>query len=79
MTAVLVIAGTDSSGGAGLARDVATLTRLGVEALAAVTAVKAAAVRTARTGAQAAGRAAEWSHSRIWAKPAAKVPTSPAA
>lgn len=41
MTAVLVIAGTDSSGGAGLARDVATLERLGVGALAAVTAVTA--------------------------------------
>jgi len=41
VTAVLIIAGTDSSGGAGLARDVATLTRLGVEALAAVTAVTA--------------------------------------
>ena len=41
MTAVLVIAGTDSSGGAGLARDVATLTCLGVEAQCAVTAVTA--------------------------------------
>jgi hydroxymethylpyrimidine/phosphomethylpyrimidine kinase len=41
VTAVLVIAGTDSSGGAGLARDVATLTRLGAEALCAVTAVTA--------------------------------------
>ena len=41
MTAVLVIAGTDSSGGAGLACDVATLARFGVEALAAVTAVTA--------------------------------------
>ena len=41
MTTVLVIAGTDSSGGAGLARDVATLTRLGVEAQCAVTAVTA--------------------------------------
>lgn len=41
MTAVLVIAGTDSSGGAGLARDVATLTRLGVGTLCAVTAVTA--------------------------------------
>jgi hydroxymethylpyrimidine/phosphomethylpyrimidine kinase len=38
---VLVIAGTDSSGGAGLARDVATLARLGVEAQCAVTAVTA--------------------------------------
>lgn len=41
MTAVLVIAGTDSSGGAGLARDVATLARLGFETLCAVTAVTA--------------------------------------
>ncbi len=41
MTAVLVIAGTDSSGGAGLTRDVATLERFGFEALAAVTAVTA--------------------------------------
>lgn len=41
MTAVLVIAGTDSSGGAGLARDVATLARFGVEPLCAVTAVTA--------------------------------------
>lgn len=41
MTTVLVIAGTDSSGGAGLARDVATLTCLGVEAQCAVTAVTA--------------------------------------
>ena len=41
MSAVLVIAGTDSSGGAGLARDIATLTHFGVAALAAVTAVTA--------------------------------------
>jgi hydroxymethylpyrimidine/phosphomethylpyrimidine kinase len=41
VTAVLVIAGTDSSGGAGLTRDVATLTRFGVAALPAVTAVTA--------------------------------------
>jgi hydroxymethylpyrimidine/phosphomethylpyrimidine kinase len=41
VTAVLVIAGTDSSGGAGLTRDVATLTHFGVEALCAVTAVTA--------------------------------------
>ncbi|HEV2227347.1 MAG TPA: bifunctional hydroxymethylpyrimidine kinase/phosphomethylpyrimidine kinase [Steroidobacteraceae bacterium] len=41
MTAVLVIAGTDSSGGAGLSRDVATLAHFGVEALPAVTAVTA--------------------------------------
>lgn len=41
MTTVLVIAGTDSSGGAGLTRDVATLACLGAEALCAVTAVTA--------------------------------------
>jgi len=41
VTSVLVIAGTDSSGGAGLARDVATLTRRGVGSLIAVTAVTA--------------------------------------
>lgn len=41
MSAVLVIAGTDSSGGAGLTRDVATLARFGIEALCAVTAVTA--------------------------------------
>jgi len=41
VTAVLVIAGTDSSGGAGLVRDVATLTRFGAETLCAVTAVTA--------------------------------------
>lgn len=41
MSAVLVIAGTDSSGGAGLTRDVATLTAFGVGALCAVTAVTA--------------------------------------
>jgi hydroxymethylpyrimidine/phosphomethylpyrimidine kinase len=41
VTAVLIVAGTDSSGGAGLARDVATLTLLGVEALVTVTAVTA--------------------------------------
>jgi hydroxymethylpyrimidine/phosphomethylpyrimidine kinase len=41
VTAVLVIAGTDSSGGAGLTRDVATLAYFGVEALCAVTAVTA--------------------------------------
>jgi len=39
MTAVLVIAGTDPSGGAGLTRDVATLASFGVEALCAVTAI----------------------------------------
>jgi hydroxymethylpyrimidine/phosphomethylpyrimidine kinase len=41
VTAVLVIAGTDSSGGAGLARDLATLAHFGVEPLCAVTAVTA--------------------------------------
>lgn len=41
MSAVLVIAGTDSSGGAGLTRDVATLTHFGIQALCAVTAVTA--------------------------------------
>lgn len=39
--AVLVIAGTDSSGGAGLARDVKVLDELSVDALCAVTAVTA--------------------------------------
>ncbi len=39
--AVLVIAGTDSSGGAGLARDVRALADSGVEALCAVTAITA--------------------------------------
>ncbi len=39
--AVLVIAGTDSSGGAGLVRDLRTLHDLGAEALCAVTAVTA--------------------------------------
>ncbi len=41
MTSVLVIAGTDSSGGAGLARDLRTLADLHVRALCAVTAVTA--------------------------------------
>lgn len=41
MSAVLVIAGTDSSGGAGLARDLRTLAQLGVRPLCAVTAVTA--------------------------------------
>jgi hydroxymethylpyrimidine/phosphomethylpyrimidine kinase len=41
MTAVLVIAGCDSSGGAGLARDIRTLSQLDVDALCAVTAVTA--------------------------------------
>jgi hydroxymethylpyrimidine/phosphomethylpyrimidine kinase len=39
--AVLVIAGTDSSGGAGLTRDAQTLSRFGVEARCVVTAVTA--------------------------------------
>ena len=39
--AVLVIAGSDSSGGAGIVRDVATLAELGCEALCAVSAVTA--------------------------------------
>jgi hydroxymethylpyrimidine/phosphomethylpyrimidine kinase len=41
VTSVLLIGGTDSSGGAGLARDVATLTRFGMGALLAVTAATA--------------------------------------
>ena len=41
MSAVLVIAGSDSSGGAGLTRDVSTLTRLETRALCVVTAVTA--------------------------------------
>jgi hydroxymethylpyrimidine/phosphomethylpyrimidine kinase len=41
VTAVLVIAGTDSSGGAGLVRDVRTLAHFGTAALCAVTAVTA--------------------------------------
>ena len=41
MSTVLVIAGTDSSGGAGLTRDVRTLTELGAGALCVVTAVTA--------------------------------------
>ena len=41
MSAVLIIAGSDSSGGAGLVRDVRTLTDLKVRALCAVTAVTA--------------------------------------
>src|ERR1700719_2866360 len=39
MTAVLVIAGSDSSGGAGLVRDVHTLARFGAQVMCAVTAV----------------------------------------
>ncbi|HVN45369.1 MAG TPA: bifunctional hydroxymethylpyrimidine kinase/phosphomethylpyrimidine kinase [Steroidobacteraceae bacterium] len=46
MTRVLLIGGSDSSGGAGLTRDVSTLTRLGAEGLPVVTAV------TAQTDAQ---------------------------
>jgi hydroxymethylpyrimidine/phosphomethylpyrimidine kinase len=46
VTAVLVIAGSDSSGGAGLTRDVATLEQLGSGVLCALTAV------TAQTDAQ---------------------------
>ena len=41
MSAVLVIAGTDSSGGAGVARDVHTLARFGTDVMCAVTAVTA--------------------------------------
>ncbi|OWU84308.1 hypothetical protein ATO6_14920 [Oceanicola sp. 22II-s10i] len=41
MARVLLIGGTDSSGGAGLARDVATAARMGVEPCVAVTAVTA--------------------------------------
>ena len=41
MSAVLVIGGTDSSGGAGLARDLATLAHLRTRAVCAVTAVTA--------------------------------------
>lgn len=41
MSAVLVIGGSDSSGGAGLVRDVQTLAHLGAAALCAVTAVTA--------------------------------------
>ena len=41
MTTVLVIAGSDSSGGAGLTRDVRTLTRFGMRTLCVVTAVTA--------------------------------------
>jgi hydroxymethylpyrimidine/phosphomethylpyrimidine kinase len=41
VSAVLVVAGSDSSGGAGLARDLCTLARLETRALCAVTAVTA--------------------------------------
>jgi hydroxymethylpyrimidine/phosphomethylpyrimidine kinase len=41
VTAVLVIAGSDSSGGAGIARDVRTLAHFGVQALCTLTAVTA--------------------------------------
>jgi hydroxymethylpyrimidine/phosphomethylpyrimidine kinase len=40
-TAVLIIAGADSSGGAGLVRDVRALADLGIDALCAITAVTA--------------------------------------
>lgn len=46
--AVLVIAGSDSSGGAGVARDIRVLTECGVDALCAITAVTAQT--NARTG-----------------------------
>lgn len=46
--AVLVIAGSDSSGGAGVARDVRVLTECGVDALCTITAVTAQT--NARTG-----------------------------
>lgn len=46
--AVLVIAGSDSSGGAGVTRDIRVLTECGVDALCAVTAVTAQT--NARTG-----------------------------
>jgi hydroxymethylpyrimidine/phosphomethylpyrimidine kinase len=39
--AVLVIAGSDSSGGAGIARDLTVLADLGIDALCAITAVTA--------------------------------------
>ncbi|TIX03822.1 MAG: hydroxymethylpyrimidine/phosphomethylpyrimidine kinase, partial [Mesorhizobium sp.] len=38
---VLVVAGTDSSGGAGIARDVETIAALGLKSCVAVTAVTA--------------------------------------
>lgn len=41
MNRVLVIAGSDSSGGAGITRDVSTLTELGTGALCAITAITA--------------------------------------
>jgi hydroxymethylpyrimidine/phosphomethylpyrimidine kinase len=48
VSAVLVIGGTDSSGGAGLARDLATLERFGTRAVCAVTAVTAQSDRAVR-------------------------------
>ena len=49
MTAVLVIAGSDSSGGAGLTRDVCTLADCGVGVLCALTAVTAQTDAEVRT------------------------------
>lgn len=49
MRSVLVIAGSDSSGGAGIARDLRTLWQLGVDALCAVTAVTAQSHASVRT------------------------------
>jgi hydroxymethylpyrimidine/phosphomethylpyrimidine kinase len=48
VTAVLVVAGSDSSGGAGLARDLSTLARLERRAVCAVTAVTAQSDREVR-------------------------------
>jgi hydroxymethylpyrimidine/phosphomethylpyrimidine kinase len=48
VSAVLVIGGTDSSGGAGLARDLSTLALLGTRAVCAVTAVTAQSDRVVR-------------------------------
>lgn len=49
MTFVLVIAGCDSSGGAGIGRDIATLAQLGVGARCAVTAITAQTHTAVRT------------------------------